>query len=75
IFNYSGVESVTNNTVNQGEGLDEVLGKWLRIPSDLTDRQYELQSLRYGATGAWLLHDFRFIRWKATPGSLWIKGF
>ncbi|KAF7358055.1 Sensor protein gacS [Mycena venus] len=60
--------------VNQGQGLEEVLHKWLCIPSDLTDRHHELQSLRHKDTGSWLLHDDQFIRWKATPGSLWIQG-
>ncbi|KAF7358499.1 HET-domain-containing protein [Mycena venus] len=54
--------------------LEEVLGKWLEFPPDTKDRQYHLQSLHHKDTGSWLLHDDRFVKWKATPGSLWIKG-
>ncbi|KAF7369396.1 hypothetical protein MVEN_00268600 [Mycena venus] len=55
-------------------GLKEVLDKWLEFPPDMKDRQYDLRSLHHQATGSWLLVDGRFMRWKATPGSLWIKG-
>jgi hypothetical protein len=54
--------------------LKEVLEKWLEFPPDTQDRQYELQSLHHEATGRWLICDSRFVRWKITPGSLWIKG-
>ncbi|KAF7344901.1 HET-domain-containing protein [Mycena venus] len=54
--------------------LIEDLGKWLEFPPDTKDRQYHLRSLHHKATGRWLLHEDRFIKWKATPGSLWIKG-
>ncbi|KAF7377165.1 HET-domain-containing protein [Mycena sanguinolenta] len=60
--------------VNQGQGLKEVLYKWLECPPDTKDRQYELQSLHHEATCHWLLQDVQFIRWKDTPGSLWIRG-
>ncbi|KAJ7282541.1 hypothetical protein C8J57DRAFT_46660 [Mycena rebaudengoi] len=69
IFDHS-----TNKIVNQGQGLEEVLFKWLESPPDTKDKQYELRKLHHGATGHWLLGDVRFINWKATPGSLWIKG-
>ncbi|KAJ7504962.1 hypothetical protein B0H11DRAFT_450410 [Mycena galericulata] len=55
--------------------LEEVLYKWLKFPPDTQDRQYELQSLHHEATGRWLLRDDQFVRWKDTPGALWIKGF
>jgi hypothetical protein len=54
--------------------LEEVLCKWLESPPDTKDRQYELRSLHHEATGRWLLHDGRFVRWRDTPSSLWIKG-
>ncbi|KAJ7638079.1 hypothetical protein B0H17DRAFT_1106342, partial [Mycena rosella] len=62
------VENFTNNI------LVKVLEKWLEFPPDTKDRQYHLRSLHHQATGRWLLRDDRFVRWKATPGSLWIKG-
>ncbi|KAF7339002.1 hypothetical protein MVEN_01976400 [Mycena venus] len=74
ITNINGVQNLTTNIVNQGHELEEVLYKWLESPPDTEDRQYELQRLRHEATGCWLLCDVRFIRWKTTPGSLWIKG-
>ncbi|KAJ7288930.1 hypothetical protein C8J57DRAFT_1707200, partial [Mycena rebaudengoi] len=72
--NFGGVQNLTNNIVNQGQGLEEVLFRWLESPPDTKDKQYELRKLHHGATGHWLLGDVRFINWKATPGSLWIKG-
>ncbi|KAF8147530.1 hypothetical protein K438DRAFT_482651 [Mycena galopus ATCC 62051] len=54
--------------------LEEVLCKWLESPPDTKDRQYELRSFHHKATGGWLLRDFRFIEWRAMPGTLWIKG-
>ncbi|KAF8148516.1 hypothetical protein K438DRAFT_1688730, partial [Mycena galopus ATCC 62051] len=54
--------------------LVESLKKWLESPPNTQDRQYHLQSLHHKDTGRWLLRDRRYIRWKATPGSLWIKG-
>ncbi|KAJ7506487.1 hypothetical protein B0H11DRAFT_285786 [Mycena galericulata] len=54
--------------------LEEVLAKWLEFPPDTKDRQYDLRKLHHEATGCWLPLDSRFIKWKATPGSLWIKG-
>ncbi|KAF8217377.1 ankyrin repeat-containing domain protein [Mycena galopus ATCC 62051] len=65
---------LNNNSVHLGQGLEEVLCKWLEFPPDTKDRQYELQSLHHETTGGWLLHDPRFVRWKDMPGSLWIKG-
>ncbi|KAJ6494996.1 ankyrin repeat-containing domain protein [Mycena vulgaris] len=59
---------------SHGSRLVEDLGKWLEFPPDTKDRQYHLRSLHHQATGRWLLRDGRFVRWKATPGSLWIKG-
>ncbi|KAF7326740.1 Sensor protein gacS [Mycena venus] len=75
IVNFGGVQNLTNNiSVSQGQGLKEEMRKWLCIPSDMTDRHHELQSLRHKDTGCWLLHDYRFIRWKTTSSALWIKG-
>jgi hypothetical protein len=54
--------------------LKQVLYKWLDSPPDTKDRQYELKSLHHQATGGWLLHDGRFVRWRTTAGALWIKG-
>ncbi|KAF7340371.1 HET-like protein [Mycena venus] len=68
------IDNSTNKIVNQGHGLEEVLCKWLESPPDTKDRQYELQSLHHEATGRWLLCDDRFVRWKDTPSSLWIRG-
>ncbi|KAJ7232810.1 hypothetical protein C8J57DRAFT_1383165, partial [Mycena rebaudengoi] len=72
--NFSGVQNLTNNIVNQGQGLKEVLCNWLEFPADTKDRQHELRKIHHEATGHWLLDDFRFVEWKATPSSLWIKG-
>ncbi|KAF8210989.1 hypothetical protein K438DRAFT_2011412, partial [Mycena galopus ATCC 62051] len=68
------IDSSTNKIVNLGQGLEEILWKWLESPPNTKDRQYELQSIRHEATGCWLLYDGRFVRWKETPGFLWIKG-
>ncbi|KAJ6607630.1 hypothetical protein B0H10DRAFT_545422 [Mycena sp. CBHHK59/15] len=65
---------MTNNIVNQGQGLKEVLYKWLESPPDTKDRQYELRKLHHQATGDWLLDDVNFVNWESTPSSLWIKG-
>jgi hypothetical protein len=54
--------------------LEGDLGKWLEFPPDTKDRQHDLRKLHHEATGRWLSRDSRFIKWKATPGSLWIKG-
>jgi hypothetical protein len=54
--------------------LKEDLYKWLESPPYTKDRQYEFKSLHHQATGGWLLHDHQFVRWKARPGALWIKG-
>ncbi|KAJ6557613.1 hypothetical protein B0H19DRAFT_1148200, partial [Mycena capillaripes] len=74
IVNFGRVQNLTNNIVNQGEGLKEVLFKWLGSPPDTKDRQQELKTLHHKDTGHWLLGDWRFVRWKTMPGSLWIKG-
>ncbi|KAF7333075.1 HET-domain-containing protein [Mycena venus] len=69
------IDNSTNKiSVNQGQGLEEVLYKWLDSPPTTKDRQHELRKLHHKSTGGWLQHDFRFIRWKTTPSSLWIKG-
>ncbi|KAJ7433485.1 hypothetical protein B0H11DRAFT_759598 [Mycena galericulata] len=73
-LNYGKVENVTNNIVNQGQGLKQVLYKWLDSPPDTKDRQHDLRKQHHESTGHWLLCDGRFVRWKDTPGSLWIKG-
>ncbi|KAJ7436875.1 hypothetical protein B0H11DRAFT_635890 [Mycena galericulata] len=73
-MNFSGVRNLTNNIVTQGHRLEEVLCKWLEFPPNTKDRQYHLRSLHHEDTGRWFLNDGRFIRWKAMPGSLWIKG-
>ncbi|KAJ6448995.1 hypothetical protein C8R45DRAFT_1224522 [Mycena sanguinolenta] len=73
-FNYGTVGNVTNNIVNQDQVLEEVLYKWLESPPDMKDRQYELRGFHHRSTGHWLLRNVRFIKWKDTPGSLWIKG-
>jgi hypothetical protein len=73
----SRVNEISGLSIFQAEimsRLEEVLYKWLESPPDTKDRQYELQSLHYQSTGRWLLQDFRFVKWKATPSSLWIKG-
>ncbi|KAF7348804.1 hypothetical protein MVEN_01400100 [Mycena venus] len=31
-INFNGVQNLTNNIVNQGHGLEEVLCKWLEFP-------------------------------------------
>ncbi|KAJ7731890.1 hypothetical protein B0H16DRAFT_1468892 [Mycena metata] len=54
--------------------LKEVLYKWLDSPPATKDRQHELQRLRHEVTGSWFLGDSRFIEWKTTASSLWIKG-
>jgi hypothetical protein len=54
--------------------LVEDLGKWLEFPPDTKDKQYHLRSLHHKATGRWLLREDRFVKWRATSGSLWIKG-
>ncbi|KAF7333090.1 HET-domain-containing protein [Mycena venus] len=74
IMNINGVQSLTSNIVNQGQGLEEILVKWLKPPLDMDDRQCELRSLQHADTGHWLLTKYQFIKWKAVPGSLWIKG-
>ncbi|KAF8207724.1 hypothetical protein K438DRAFT_1930767 [Mycena galopus ATCC 62051] len=51
------VNFTSNNIVNQGPGLEEVLGKWLEFPPDTKDRQYALQKLHHKATVRWLLCD------------------
>ncbi|KAJ6477731.1 hypothetical protein C8R45DRAFT_934385 [Mycena sanguinolenta] len=61
-FNFKGVQNVTNNILN------EVLGvscRYIGQTVGTTDHE---------GTGHWLQRDSRFIRWKDTPGSLWIKG-
>ncbi|KAF7358498.1 HET-domain-containing protein [Mycena venus] len=76
------INAVGNLTTNNSGGslvvhndrLKEVLGKWLEFPPETKDRQYHLRSLHHKDTGHWLLHDCQFAKWKATPGSLWIKG-
>ncbi|KAF8197164.1 hypothetical protein K438DRAFT_729475 [Mycena galopus ATCC 62051] len=65
---------LNNSSVNLGQGLKEILEKWLEFPPDTRGRQYELQSLHHEATGRWLLRDARFVGWKDKPGCLWIKG-
>ncbi|KAJ7712760.1 hypothetical protein B0H16DRAFT_553484 [Mycena metata] len=60
--------------VNQGQGLEQVLYKWLESPPTTKDRQHELQKLRHEVTGSWFLGDSQFIKWKTTASSLWIKG-
>ncbi|KAJ7272450.1 hypothetical protein C8J57DRAFT_1715826, partial [Mycena rebaudengoi] len=72
--NFGGVQNLTNNIVNQGHGLQEVLCKWLEFPADTKDRQHELRKLHHEATGSWLLDDVQFVEWKAMSSSLWIKG-
>jgi hypothetical protein len=54
--------------------LKEILEKWLEYPPTTKDRQHELRKLHHRATGRWLLDDGRFLKWKATPSALWIKG-
>ncbi|KAK7015236.1 hypothetical protein R3P38DRAFT_2357045, partial [Favolaschia claudopus] len=72
-LSFGGVQNLTNNvSVNQGQKLEEVLRKWLRIPQDFTDRHHELQKLHHKDTGSWLLRDDQFLGWKAEPGYLWI---
>ncbi|KAF7350138.1 HET-domain-containing protein [Mycena venus] len=74
--------NVVGNLINNSGGthvvhsdrLKEDLSKWLESPPDTKDRQHDLRKLHHESTGGWLLHDVRFIKWKATPGSLWIKG-
>ncbi|KAF7358496.1 Pfs domain-containing protein [Mycena venus] len=77
-MNFGRVQNLTNNIrgslVVHSDRLEEILGKWLEFPPDTKDRQYHLRSLHHKDTGSWLLHDDRFIKWKAMPGSLWIKG-
>ncbi|KAJ7234578.1 hypothetical protein C8J57DRAFT_156338 [Mycena rebaudengoi] len=77
-FNYNRVQNVTNNIggslVIHSDSIVKILGKWLEYPPETKDRQYHLQSLHHEDTGRWLLRDDRFIKWKATPGCLWIKG-
>ncbi|KAF7354121.1 hypothetical protein MVEN_01099500 [Mycena venus] len=74
----TGVANFTNNTSGGPQMHDtrfiEDLNKWLEFPPDTKDRQYHLQTLHHKATGRWLLHEYRFVKWKATPSSLWIKG-
>ncbi|KAJ6476425.1 hypothetical protein C8R47DRAFT_1141377, partial [Mycena vitilis] len=68
------VGTLTNHITMHGQGLNEVLHTWLGVPPKTDDRQHELQSLRHNATGHWLLCDQRFVNWKDSPGTLWIKG-
>ncbi|KAJ7496262.1 hypothetical protein B0H11DRAFT_858116 [Mycena galericulata] len=71
------VENVNNiggSLTIQSHRLEEVLGKWLEFPPDTKDRQHDLRKLHHKATGRWLPRDGRFIKWKATPGALWIRG-
>ncbi|KAF7345186.1 Pfs domain-containing protein [Mycena sanguinolenta] len=68
------IDHSTNKIVNLGQGLKEILEKWLEFPPDTQDRQYYLQSLAHQDTGNWLLCHREFIRWKQNSGSLWIKG-
>ncbi|KAF8192837.1 hypothetical protein K438DRAFT_1935063 [Mycena galopus ATCC 62051] len=73
-MNINRVQNLTNYIVNKGQGLEEVLEKWLGFPPDLKDRQQELRKLHHETTGSWLLGNHLFVRWKDTPSSLWIKG-
>jgi hypothetical protein len=54
--------------------LREDMYKWLECPPDMKDRQHELQKIHHEGTGRWLSRDGRFVKWKVTPSSLWIKG-
>ncbi|KAF7358495.1 P-loop containing nucleoside triphosphate hydrolase protein [Mycena venus] len=68
------IDNSINNIMIQDHRLVEDLNKWLEFPPETKDRQYHLRSLHHKDTGRWLLQDDRFIKWKATPSSLWIKG-
>ncbi|KAJ7114821.1 ankyrin repeat-containing domain protein [Mycena epipterygia] len=58
----------------QVSGLEEKLGKWLRYPPDMAEKQHETQKLHHEGTGSWFLDSRQFIEWLDNLGSLWIQG-
>ncbi|KAJ7719801.1 hypothetical protein B0H16DRAFT_1700129, partial [Mycena metata] len=77
MVNFGGGVQTLNNSMhimNQGPGLEEILYKWLGSPPTTQDKQHELRNLHHEATGCWLQDNIGFMKWKTTPGALWIKG-
>ncbi|KAJ7763139.1 ankyrin repeat-containing domain protein [Mycena maculata] len=63
-------------TLNQSHlsNLEEKLRKWLKTPSEVAEKQHEMQKLHHTGTGGWFLDGHEFRKWKENAGLLWMKG-
>ncbi|KAF7345235.1 HET-domain-containing protein [Mycena sanguinolenta] len=72
----SGRPRSTANSISlpETQATVEKLEKWLQAPTDMTQKQKEMETLHIEGTGKWFLDGDAFAEWEEEAGVLWIQG-